>query len=248
MAIQSRALPRALPVLLTRPQPQADRFAAQMAARFGESVAPVISPLLAPRFLTPQIPAGAAALILTSETGVQAAARLRQDGAALPARAFCVGDRTAQAAAQAGFAATSAEGDAGALVALILRLRPEGPLLHLHGEETRGDVAARLSAAGIETLSLCVYGQQAQALSPAATTLLAGRAAVAVPLFSPRSARLFVAVAAGAAAPLHLAAISPAAAAEAAPLARASLVIAARPGAAAMLDALAAILAALPAA
>ena len=137
---------RAIPVLLTRPEAAGDRFAAELADTFGDRVRIVASPLIAPRYLSPALPQGAAGLVLTSETGVEAARRLRAAGAALPARAFCVGHRTASAAAAAGFDALSAGGDADALVAMILATGKAGPLLHLHGRDTRGNVAARLTA------------------------------------------------------------------------------------------------------
>lgn len=228
---------RALPVLLTRPAAAGDRFAADLAAAFGDRIVTLSSPLIAPRFLTPDLPAGAAALILTSETGAEAAGRLRAGGAALPARAWCVGDRTASAARAAGFEGISAQGDADALVALILSRGERGPLLHLHGRETRGDVAARLAAAGVTATGVAVYAQEAQPLSPAARAALDGAGPVIVPLFSPRTAELFAATAPHRAA-LWLAALSPAVAAAVADLPAARRVTATTPDAAGMLAAL----------
>lgn len=144
-------------------------------------------------------------MIFTSETGVEAAVA---GGWSLPRTAYCVGDRTAQAAQAAGFAARSAGGDATALVALLTGERPPGRLLHLRGAEARGDVAATLTAAGIPTDEAVVYDQKEQPLTDAARALLCGDAPVIVPLFSPRSARLFVA-AGDWRAPLWIAALSP---------------------------------------
>jgi uroporphyrinogen-III synthase len=193
------------PVLLTRPAAQSARFADQMRDRFG-ALRVVISPLLAPAFLRPALPDGAAAVIFTSETGVAAA---RAGGWILPDMAYCVGDRTAQAAQAAGFTARSAGGDAGALVALLTQQRPPSRLLHLRGADARGDVAATLTTAGVPTDEAVVYDQQPQPATPEAQALLLGDAPVIVPLFSPRSARLFIA-AGNWQAPLWVAALSPA--------------------------------------
>lgn len=225
---------RALPVLLTRPEAAGDRFAAELEARFGLRVAIVASPLLEPRFLAPALP-DAAALVLTSQTGVQAAARL---GAGLPKRAYCVGRRTADAARAAGFDALSADGDADALVALILSAGDRGPFLHLHGRDTRGDVAARLAAAGLPATGAVVYAQEPRPLSPQARALLEGAGPVLVPLFSPRTAQLFAATAPHAAA-LWIAALSPAVAAALGGLPVARSVVAAHPDAAQLIEAMA---------
>lgn len=227
----------AFPILLTRPAPQAARFADDLRRRFGARLHPVISPLMTPRFMAPAWPvAPYATLILTSETGVEAAARLRATGRALPLRAVCVGDRTAQAAEAAGFTATSAQGDAEALLALILASGDPGPFLHLRGRDARGDIAPRLAAGGRTAHAAIVYEQEAQPLSDEARRLLSGRDPVVVPLFSPRTARLLVEQGPFTA-PLLLAAISPAAARSADSLAPTRLVTAARPDGPAMLDA-----------
>lgn len=168
------------PILLTRPAPQSARFAAALGRPC------LISPLIAPRFLSPVLPR-AEALILTSETGAEAAARLVP-----PGLAFCVGDRTAEVARGLGFEVRSARGDAEALIALILS-HPPLTLLHARGREARGEVAARLTAAGRPTAEAVVYAQEPRPLSPEAEVLLARAPFVLVPLFSPRSATLLAA-------------------------------------------------------
>lgn len=195
-------------VLLTRPEAQSARFAEALHARM-PGLGIVCSPLLSPRFMPVTLPAERfAALILTSQTGAQAAGRLR---AALPDRAYCVGASTAQTAQEAGFAALSAEGDAEALLALILA-QPMAPLLHLRGREARGDLARRLSAQGLPTQELVVYAQEECPLTAEARTLLQGDRPVLAPVFSPRSAQILRAACAeaGARAPLTLIAMSPA--------------------------------------
>lgn len=233
MARQSTSDP--VPVLLTRPKAQSQAFARALEDRFGPQVRPVIAPLMEVEPLAPPLPDGPfAGVIFTSANAVAAAGALEP----LPRLAWCVGDRTAQAAQSAGFVARSAGGDAGALVAAILADPPAGRLLHLRGEETRGGVAERLAAAGVETLSLTVYRQAAQQMPEAGRALLAAPGPVVVPLFSPESARrLGAELTAPAKATLRLVAMSAAVAEAAQGIDQGGLWVAGRPDAAAMLEA-----------
>lgn len=227
-------------ILLTRPAAQSTRFADALRQRFA-GIRIVSSPLIAPRFLSPPLPdRNWTALILTSETAALAARRIVADGAALPRTAFCVGDRTAEAAHAAGFEPLSAQGDADTLVALILSHNPQSPLLHLQGQHSRGDIAKRLISAGIETDQVIVYAQDAQSLTPEAMQILTGAAPVIAPLFSPRTAQILGSECAriNLTAPLTIVALSSAVATAAAPL-TAHTSIAARADAEAMLDAIA---------
>ena len=238
MTLQSRPVP----VLITRPGGQGDRFLTALRERFGGAVLPVLSPLLTPVFLSPDWPAGPySSLILTSETGVEAAARLRDAGRLLPVRAICVGDRTAQVARERGFDAVSAKGDAETLVAMVLAGGDEGPFLHLRGREARGDIAPRLTASGRVTRAAVVYAQEPVPLSAEARDLLDRTGVVLAPLFSPRTGDLFAAQGPYRAS-LRIAAISPATAATVAPLNPQRIAVATRPDAEAMLDAVATLL------
>lgn len=226
MATQSRSPT----ILLTRPSAQSQRFARDLAQVTALPV--VIAPLMAPVFLIPEVPDRPyRAVILTSETGSQAAGRMR---AQLPVRAYCVGERTAAAARQHGFDALLAGGDAVALIESIAALGETGPLLHLRGRDSRGEVAETLTKRRIVTDEAVIYDQQEQPLSAEARGLLAGDAPVIVPLFSPRSARLFAAQA-GQARALWLAALSPAVAGALGDLPRLGLEIAETPDARSML-------------
>lgn len=234
MAPQSRPIP----LLLTRPAVQGDRLATDLAAHMPGVFQPIASPLMEPAFLFPDIPnADWSSVILTSETGVEAAARLREQGHVLPLDAWCVGDRTAHVAREAGFSAISAQGDAEALIDLILASDDPGPLLHLRGRDARGDIVPRLTAQGRPAHALIVYAQEALPLSNEAALVLAGSDPVVVPLFSPRSAALFAARGPFAA-PLRIAAISAATARAAEALAPERLSIAERPDGAMMLTAI----------
>lgn len=137
----------------------------------------------------------AAGLIFTSAAGVEAFAAQspRRDLAA-----WCVGARTAAAAAEAGLTAHQAGGDADALVALLRQAAPAGRLVHLCGTHQRGDVAARLSVAGMPVTAHPIYDQRALPPDPAFAAALAHPGLVIAPLFSPRSAALFADAAGGA--------------------------------------------------
>ena len=221
-------------VLITRPAAQSASFAQSLRAQVPE-VRVVVSPLMATVFHAVTLPEGPLqGVILTSQTGAEAAGRLRTQ---LPDLAYCVGDRTAQVAREAGFRVQSAQGDAEALLALILREKPQA-LIHLRGREARGDLAQRLSAAGVFTQERVVYAQDAQPLSDEAVAVLSGKAPVLVPLFSPRSAEILGAAWQGLAthAPLVVVAISQAVA-EAAAFCPTKPVLSAHPDAPSMLDA-----------
>lgn len=225
-------------VLLTRPADQGARFAADLRTRFGDCIDVLQSPLLSVRYLTPAIPATrVAAVIFTSENAIAASRPVHH---LLPRTAYTVGDRTAAVARTAGFSAISASGDADVLVARIAADHP-GPLLHLHGADTRGDVVPRLRAIGIEGTGITVYAQEEQQLSTIAQGWLADTAPVIVPLFSPRTAGLFAVAAQDARAALWTVSLSPAVDA-AATLRTTGRRVAARPDAAAMLVELAAVL------
>lgn len=233
MAIQS-----CTPVIvLTRPASQSQRFAREV-----KSVVPkaqvVITPLMSTRFSQPALPdLPFQAVIFSSETAVQAAVGL---GVPLPTTAFCVGDRTAQAATRAGFAAQSAAGDVVALKQLIEQSGVSGPLLHLRGRESAGELAKTLTEGGIETHSVIAYSQDALPLTEEALRILGTDSPVIVPLFSPRSARLLHQALGGPPrAPLWIVAISANAAAAAQALGPARLNIARHPDGENMLHAVA---------
>ncbi|MFN4202720.1 MAG: uroporphyrinogen-III synthase [Tabrizicola sp.] len=252
MARQSDASPdlsgnpvSAVPVLVTRPRAQAESFASRLVARLGNRVQPVIAPLMAPEYLSPPVPEGVfSAVVFTSAQGVAGAVRLK---ASLPRLAWCVGRSTAASAAAAGFETRSADGDAKALVAAILEDPPDGRILYLHGVYTSGDVDKILENHGISTVSLQVYLQKAIPLEEESAQLLRQPDLVILPLFSPRSARLFrAAMPADTRADLRIAAMSAAVAEACNDIPHSVLVIAARPDAEAMLDAVESLLAAPP--
>ncbi len=229
-------------LLLTRPEAQSRRFAAAFRARFGEDWPVVVSPLTGIDFLPADLPATLPAdIVFTSENAVAAFACLFADRSQT---AWCVGTRTEAAAQAAGFATRRGPGDWMGLAQALIAAENVRRVLHPHGVHAAGDLPGMLGSAGIETVSVVLYDQIALPPAPEARRLIASPLPVLLPLFSPRSARLAARAFAGARAPLRLAAISPAADSAAAGLPATARVIAARPDGEAMLDALAALIAA----
>jgi len=188
--------PRTL--LLTRPSAQSQAFAEALAERLPGRFRPVISPLLE---IVP-LPAplnldGLQGLVFTSVNGVEQFAA-RSPDRHLPA--WCVGDMTAAAARQAGFAARSANGDVADLADLIAAgHRPgAGAFLHVRGAHAAGDLTGRLAARGVPARAAAIYDQAPQPLSAEALDLLATGRIYVLTFFSARTARLFTASGEGA--------------------------------------------------
>lgn len=178
-------------VLITRPQPQADRLAVELRAVLPAAVQVVVSPLMRMKPLPVQLPKGPhVAVILTSETGAMAAAALR---ARLPGLVHCVGPRTAEVARDAGFSIGEVAPTAADLLPQLMRMQHGGRLLYLHGRDVSVQIDQVLDAAGCPADAAAVYAQTPIGLSAAALQVLNAKGAVLVPLYSARSARLFFA-------------------------------------------------------
>ena len=221
------------PVLIvTRPGAAAQDFA--RAAARGFAVRVVISPIMGIEPVDPgPLPAPVGALVLSSAHGAERAGQLDLPEG-LPA--FCVGPRTTQVAREAGLAAEEVGPTAEAMVQALSARAVPGPLLHLRGRHTRGEVAARLTAAGRDCAERVVYDQVAVPLTDVAQAALRGSAPVVLPLFSPRTAVLLSETAEPGAA-RHVVAISDEVARQAVALGPASLHCADAPDGAAMLRA-----------
>lgn len=221
-------------ILITRPGHGGADFADRLRAELGADLSIVLSPVMRieqcgalpdlTRYRT---------LIFTSRHGVEAyvAKRGRCD---LPA--FGVGGATAAAARAAGIDVTACGGDAPDLIARMLATKVGQPCLHLRGTHAARNISEALSSAGLETDEAVIYRQAPAALTDEAFAVLDGNAPVVVPLFSPRSARLFFDQARGDA-PLLVAAISDNAAQEVPDCRVAAIEIAHDPCAEAMLEA-----------
>tara|TARA_R110002051_G_scaffold38640_4_gene81982 strand:- start:6172 stop:6855 length:684 start_codon:yes stop_codon:yes gene_type:complete len=171
-------------LIITRPAPDGDRFATEVAAQIDVPV--VISPLQ--RIVPIEVECRAQGFVFTSTNGVAQAERL----GLTRGPAWCVGDRTMRDAAAAGFDATSAKGNVEDLIAMILQQSPQMELAHIRGREARGDVAHRLSAAGIMCADVIAYDQRPVDLSQEAKIAIEGANRTIIPLFSPRAAALLV--------------------------------------------------------
>jgi len=174
-------------VWVTRAQPEAAVTAARL-ARLGWR--PLVAPLLELRPAPgPLMLDRVAALAFTSRNGVRAFAA-RSDRRDLPV--YAVGDRTAAAAREAGFAEVrSADGDVEALARLIAEARPSGAVLHPGPERPAGDLAGRLRAAGVAARSAVLYAAAARPVPPEAAEAWPELAAVL--LHSPRAAEALAA-------------------------------------------------------
>lgn len=176
---------RARRIWVTRASPGAEATAARLRAM---GLVPLVDPLLEVRDLSPVLDlTGVAALAFTSVNGVAAFARLEADRTR---PAFAVGDRTARAAHEAGFAnVASADGDVEALAALIAGQagRLDGAVLHPSALEPAGDLVSPLVAAGLSARRIAVY--ETLDRDPAPTTLAELDDLEAVLLHSPRAAR-----------------------------------------------------------
>lgn len=215
-------------LVLTRPQADSERFLAAVEAEFG-SVKAVISPVIEVVSLPVEMPSYDE-VILTSANGAAEAKRL---GVKAGTRAWCVGQRTAKLAFEAGLEPISADGNADDLVELIQSQRT-GTLCHIRGVHSRGQVAARLIAQGRVCKEVIAYDQRDIPPTKAALEALQGTDPIVLPLFSPRSALLIPAVQQ---APVHVIAMSSAVAAEVADLGADTVTIAENPNFEAMLAA-----------
>jgi uroporphyrinogen-III synthase len=200
---------------------------------------------MVPEYLSPPAPEGPfAAVIFTSSHGVEGAVRL---GLRLPDLAYCVGRSTAAAASSAGLKARSADGNADDLITAIREEAPNGRLLYIRGVDTSGDIANTLISNGFPTVSLQVYLQEPIPFERESVELLRQNTRMILPLFSPRSARIFRdALPADARADLRIVAMSEAVARVAAEIPHSALVIARNPDAPGMLDGVESLLAAPP--
>ena len=220
-----------LPVLLTRPA----RANAEFATALRDALGPleiVESPLVEIVPLDPgHWPGRDDALIFTSQNAVAVLAE-RQPGGGR--RAYCVGERTAQAAREAGFDAVAGEGSVAELPEAIEADGATAQLWYLHGKHRRGDLARALRDLGHRCECVEIYDQRARPLDEAVRARLAAGEAMVAPLFSPRTAGLLAAEVKNMGANLRVVALSEAVA-EAWPGAAA---VAARPNAAAMLETL----------
>jgi len=181
-------------LLVTRPALDAGPLSDLLTAA-GHTI--LLDPLLSIRFRDRSVLdlAGATGLLFTSGNGVRAFAALSKQRD-LPV--YAVGDRTATLARELGFdRIESADGDVAALVALVrTHRRPEdGLLVHVSGHDIAGELAQTLEGAGYAIRRAVLYDAEPAAdLAPATRNALGTGTLDGVLLFSPRTARHFVAL------------------------------------------------------
>jgi uroporphyrinogen-III synthase len=213
-------------LIVTRPAPQGEAFAQIVQAQWNGPLHVVLSPLI--KIEPIQVSADLSDLtgiILTSVNGVEAAKRL-QLSANLPA--WCVGRKTGALARQAGFDPIIGPRDADALAQLIIKLAPTGPIAHIRGRHTRGDICIQLTRANIPCIDVVAYDQVECALNDDAREKLGGKKPVIFPLFSPRTATI-LSNEGSFAAPTYIVAMSNAVKAAVSNLANVKIEIAVRP-------------------
>jgi uroporphyrinogen-III synthase len=180
-------------LLLTRPEPDAQRTAAALRAQGHDVVA---APLLRIAPVTDaQIGDGPWAAILI--TSANAAHAIAAHARVTPLRAlpvFAVGQRSAEAVAAAGFAdVTSADGNVTDLARLVAaRMQPAAPLLYLAGEDRSGDLAGDLRARGFAVETIIVYRAVAATGLPTVAAEALSSGIDGVLHFSRRSAEAYV--------------------------------------------------------
>ena len=221
-------------VLLTRPKRSSLRFLERL-QQTGKQFEPIIAPAFEIEATGAVVPEHQGA-IFTSKAAVDLAPK----GAGVPA--FCVGDATARAATQRGYAAQSAGGDVDDLLRLILAQGSVGTLVHLRGEKSRGDVKAQLTRAGLSCVDVVLYRKARQGLSQQTAAKLREAETLLVPAFSAETVSIlhdWAAVPKGA----TVIAMSAAVAAEATKLAPSKTIISERPNLSSMTQAVSGLIA-----
>lgn len=171
-------------ILLTRPLAQSHRFADSLGAGYTAE----ISPLLEINYRDGPVETGAArAVVFTSSNGIHGWV---QRGGATILPAWCVGQRTAELAQQAGFHVHGYAANLRAL-AQCLDTQTHGPLLHIRGKHVSTELSSLLPTRIVETC--IVYEAVAHPLTQRAIAGLQQGRFDAIPIFSPRTAHRLVA-------------------------------------------------------
>jgi uroporphyrinogen-III synthase len=184
-------------VLVTRPELDAGHEAEALVARGHEAVC---SPLL----VIEEVKGvaldldGAEALIVTSRNALRALSRHAALVAARKLPLFAVGEATARAARELGFAKVIEGPGTGAGLAELITSRAEpraGRLVHLAGETLAFDLKSALEAQGFKVSQPVLYrAVPATELAPEALSRIRDGTLHGVILLSPRTAKTFLAL------------------------------------------------------
>lgn len=181
-------------LLVTRPDEDASATIAALERRGHEAI---VAPLLVIRpLIEAVIPARKwQAILITSANGARAVGRHLDFETLKSTLVLAVGPASAEAAREVGFVSVaSAGGNVETLEALVAsRLDPEaGPVLHVAGKITAGDLKGGLEARGFCFVRAVLYEAQVVAQLPAvAREALEGGRIDGVLLYSPRTATTF---------------------------------------------------------
>jgi uroporphyrinogen-III synthase len=184
-------------LLVTRPQPDAERTARALAA-LGHEV--LVQPLLTIAFNPPPIEmAQPAAILVTSQNAVRALARWPQAAGWMATPVYAAGSATALALAELGFAdvragARDVESLADAVLATFRK--HAGPLLYPTARDRAGALAGGLAGKGYDVRTIEAYRADPVArLDPAVRRALAENTVDGILLYSGRTAKALLAVA-----------------------------------------------------
>lgn len=187
-------------VLVTRPRIAAEKTVNRLEALGHEPVAlALFEPVHDLDAVSKSAIEPASGLVLTSSEAIRALetiGKLPEDFLALPV--FAVGEKTAEAAQNLGFASIKiAEGDGKALAGLIVQSHQKNstPLLYLAGEPRSPALEEALSAHDIAIKIITAYRMQALEITAAEIRALFFRPVDAILLYSQMSAKRFFALA-----------------------------------------------------
>ncbi len=180
-------------VVVTRPQVDGERTATVLRA-LGHEV--LVAPLMRVEPIAADLAGNWGAIIVTSANAPVAITENSARNTLVKLPLFAVGQRTAEAAKQAGFAnVTSAGGDLRDLVRTLVARRADAnaPLIYLAGEDRAADLRGELFARGIAAEMRVVYRAVAVPFPPALIEALEAGETDAVMHFSRRSADNYLA-------------------------------------------------------
>jgi uroporphyrinogen-III synthase len=178
-------------ILVTRPQPDGERTAAALRAK-GHDV--LLAPLMQVRPIPAVLAGNWSAVIITSANALRVltAAQLAP---LLKLPLYAVGERSADAAREAGFSnVRSAQGDANALIRLIDEryANESAPHLYLAGVDRAADIEGALAGKGIKVTTVEVYRTMTTGFPPELIAVIERNRLDAALHFSRRSAENFV--------------------------------------------------------
>ena len=180
-------------VVITRPQGDGERTATALRARGPEVW---VAPLMRVQAIAANLAGEWGAVIVTSANAPNAIAHNPARDALIKLPLFAVGQRSAEAARQAGFInVTSAGGDVRDLVNMLMgeHANTKAPLLYLAGEDRAADLIGELSTRGIAAKMRVVYRAVAAPFPPALIEALRAGEVDIVVHFSRRSAENYMA-------------------------------------------------------